>query len=257
MSAQRHSGRTAFITGAGSGIGRAIARRLAEEGCAVACTDLQSDAAEETAELLRLSGGDAMSFTVDVRDRGHIQLALDATVGRWGKLNYLVNNAGLVTMHSLSQLTDEQWDLVIDVNLKGQFLVTQLAAPLLAASTPSAIVCLSTIEAEVVVSSSGTCQPHYNASKGGVRMFAKAAAVELAKQGTRVNSVAPGPVQTGFIPGVDPTQADLPPFAKERLLIPRLGKPAEIAAGASFLLSDDASYITGTQLTIDGGWLAR
>ncbi len=254
---ERHAGRFAFVTGAGSGIGRAIARRLATEGCAVACTDVQFGRARETADAIVEQGGAAIAQEADVRDRAAVHTALEQTVERWGGLNYVVNNAGIVTMSSLAKVTDEEWDLVVDINLKGQFVVTQEAAPLLARSTPSAIVNLSTVEAEVVVSSSGFAQPHYNASKGGVKMLTKACAVELAAQGTRVNAVAPGPVQTGFIPGVDPEHFETPQIVLDRLLIKRMGQPDDIAAAVSFLLSDDASFITGTQLVVDGGWLAR
>ena len=257
MDRSRHAERVAFVTGAGSGIGRAIASRLAAEGCAVACTDVQLDKADQTAERITAAGGSALALAVDVRDRGDVQAAVDATATRLGGLNYLVNNAGVVTMKGLPELTDEDWDYVVDTNLKGQFIVTQLAAPLLAAARPAAVVNLSTIEAEVVVASGSSCQPHYNASKGGVKMLTKALAVELASAGVRVNAVAPGPVQTGFIPGTDPQNAELPGSARDRLLIPRLAQPDDIAAAVSFLLSDDASYITATQLVVDGGWLAR
>jgi NAD(P)-dependent dehydrogenase (short-subunit alcohol dehydrogenase family) len=257
MNQGRHAGRVAFVTGAGSGIGRATAERLAAEGCAVACTDIKHDEASQVAERINAQGGRAAAFAADVRDRAEVQAALDAVATRFGGLNYLVNNAGVVTMSGLADLTDEQWDFVVDTNLKGQFIVTQLAAPLLAAAQPAAVVNLSTVEAEVVVSSTGSCQPHYNASKGGVKMLTKALAVELGGQGVRVNAVAPGPVQTGFIPGVDPASFQAPDSILDRLLIRRLGQPAEIAAAISFLLSDDASYITGSQLVVDGGWLAR
>jgi NAD(P)-dependent dehydrogenase (short-subunit alcohol dehydrogenase family) len=245
------------VTGAGSGIGRAIAHRLAAEGCGVACSDARIESAEATAASIATQSGDALALGVDVRDRAAVQAGLEQTVARWGHLNYVVNNAGLVTMSSLENLTDEEWDLVLDVNLKGQFIVTQVAAPMLARTTPTAIVNLSTVEAEVVVSSSGFAQPHYNASKGGVKMLTKACAVELAAQGTRVNAVAPGPVQTGFIPGVDPDHFEIPGVVLDRLLVKRMGQPDDIAAAVSFLLSDDASFITGTQLVVDGGWLAR
>jgi glucose 1-dehydrogenase/3-oxoacyl-[acyl-carrier protein] reductase len=147
MTDRRHAGRAAFVTGAGSGIGRAIAVRLAAEGCAVACTDINQDNASETAGQITAQGGDAVAFGVDVRDRVEVQSALDGTAGRWGGLNYLVNNAGVVTMRSLEDLTDDEWDLVVDVNLKGQFIVTQLAARLLAQRQPSAVVNLSSVEA--------------------------------------------------------------------------------------------------------------
>lgn len=253
----RHAGRGAFVTGAGSGIGRAICRRLAAEGCAVACTDVKHSAASETADAIVAAGGRAVGLAADVRDRAEVQAALETAASDFGELNYLVNNAGVVTMHGLDELTDEEWDFVVDINLKGQFIVSQLAAPYLAAATPAAVVNLSTVEAEVVVASAGSSQPHYNASKGGVKLLTKALAVELARRGVRVNAVAPGPVQTGFIPGVDPANPQVPQSVWDRLLIPRLGQPKDVAAAVSFLLSDDASFITGTQLVVDGGWLAR
>jgi glucose 1-dehydrogenase/3-oxoacyl-[acyl-carrier protein] reductase len=107
------------------------------------------------------------------------------------------------------------------------------------------------------VSSQGFCQVHYNASKGGVKMLTKALAVELSRYGIRVNCIAPGPVATGFIPGGDINAPEVMEFLGERLLVPRLAQPEDIAAAASFLLSADASYITGTQLAVDGGWLTR
>ncbi|MBA3877069.1 MAG: short-chain dehydrogenase [Anaerolinea sp.] len=257
MTERRHQGRVALVTGAGAGIGRAIATRLADEGCALVCTDVRCDAAAETAAQINRASGQAIAFEADVRDRRQIETALAGAIEAFGRLNYLVNNAGLVTMHRLEDLDDEAWDLVVDVNLKGQFVVTQLAATHLRQAAPAAVVNLSTIESEVVVATTGHCQPHYNASKGGVRMLTKALAVELAADGIRVNAVAPGPVQTGFVPGVDPTDPRVPPAVLDRLLIRRLGQPSEIAAAVSFLLSDDASYITGTQLVVDGGWLTR
>jgi glucose 1-dehydrogenase/3-oxoacyl-[acyl-carrier protein] reductase len=119
------------------------------------------------------------------------------------------------------------------------------------------VVNITTVEAEVIVSSRGFCQPHYNASKGGLKMLTKALALELSRRQIRVNAIAPGPVSTGFIPGVDPKNIEISEAMLSRLLIKRLALPDDIAAAASFLLSDDASYITGTQLMVDGGWTVR
>jgi NAD(P)-dependent dehydrogenase (short-subunit alcohol dehydrogenase family) len=251
-----HAGRVAIVTGAASGIGRATAARLAAEGAAVAVLDVVPDKAEETVASIVAGGGEAAAFRVDVRDRSQIRSALDGVVDRLGGPRYLVNNAGLVRMSPLDDLEEDEWDLVLDTNLKGMYLVTREVAPAIADAGGGAIVNLSTIEAEVVAASSGHPQVHYNASKGGVRMLTKALAVELASRSIRVNAVAPGPIATGFIPGGDPRSPEAWESIRERVLIPRFGEPQDVAAAISFLLSDDASYITGAHLPVDGGWLA-
>ena len=253
-----HSGYASVVTGAGSGIGRATARRLAAEGAAVAVWDVNADAALETTGMIESDGGRAVAITADVRERGQVQAARQDTLAAFPEpLRYLVNNAGLVRMSSLETLTDEEWDLVVDTNLKGMFVVTQELYKTIAEGGGGAIVNLSTIEAEVVVSSLGYPQPHYNASKGGVKMLTKAFAVELAKHGIRVNAVAPGAIATGFVPGADWKAPEAWDSIKDRVLVPRVGEPEDVAAAISFLLSSEASYITGSQLPVDGGWLAR
>ncbi len=250
----RHEGEVAFVTGAGSGIGRATARRLAREGAAVGVADLDDEAAAETVSRIEGDGGRVLAVHVDVRERALIRAGRDAVVEAFGPITRLVNCAGLVTMSSLDDLTEEEWDLVLDVNLKGYWLVTQEVSRVM---DGGAVVNISTVESEVVVSSTGSCQVHYNASKGGVKMLTKALAVELAGRGIRVNAVAPGPIATDFVSLEGVTSEGAWEFMKERLLVPRIGEPEDVASAVSWLLSDEAEWITGIQLPVDGGWLTR
>ncbi|GIT76057.1 MAG: hypothetical protein Ct9H300mP31_05880 [Acidimicrobiaceae bacterium] len=157
---------------------------------------------------------------IDVRDRGSIRSAADNATSRLGEITGLVNCAGVVTMTSLADLTEEEWDLVVDVNLKGTWLVTQEVARDIASTGGGSVVNISTVEAEVVVSSAGYCQVHYNASKGGVKMLTKALAVELAKFSIRVNAVAPGPIATDFVSLEGITAPETLEALKDRLLFP-------------------------------------
>lgn len=246
-----------FVTGGASGIGRAVAERLTSEGSSVVVADSDVENGHETCESIASAGGRVIFQEIDVRDRSSIRSAADNASSQLGGITGLVNCAGVVTMTSLADLTEEEWDLVIDVNLKGTWLVTQEVARDIAAAGGGSVVNISTVEAEVVVSSAGYCQVHYNASKGGVKMLTKALAVELAKSSIRVNAVAPGPIATDFVSLEGITAPETLETLKDRLLIPRIGQPEDVASAVSFLLSDESSWITGVHLPVDGGWLTR
>jgi len=246
-----------FVTGGASGIGRAVAERLTNEGSSVVVADSDVENGHETCESIASAGGRVIFQEIDVRDRSSIRSAADNASSQLGGITGLVNCAGVVTMTSLADLTEEEWDLVIDVNLKGTWLVTQEVARDIATAGGGSVVNISTVEAEVVVSSAGYCQVHYNASKGGVKMLTKALAVELAKFSIRVNAVAPGPIATDFVSLEGITAPETLEALKDRLLIPRIGQPEDVASAVSFLLSDESSWITGVHLPVDGGWLTR
>jgi len=252
-------GRIAVVTGAGGGIGAATARLLAERGAQVIATDINLETVTDVARQIKedIPSSVVRPERLDVAKRSSVGDLAGVVERDFGRLDYLVNNAGIVTMQNSIDLQDEDWDKVLDVNLKGPWLVTQGFWKLLALAQAPSIVNLSTVEAEVVVTSSFSSQPHYNASKGGVKMLTKALAVDLARHGIRVNAVAPGPVATNFVSLEAVTSAESMEFFSQRLLIKRVAEPIDIARAIAFLLSSEASYITGTQLAVDGGWLAQ
>ncbi len=253
------SDRVAIVTGAGSGIGRGIAQHLAGNlagnGVRVVVADVDEDGGQETVAQITGAGGAAMFVRTDVRLATDAQAMVDACISEYGTPDYLVNNAGLVTMTPFLELPEEEWDLVLDVNVKGQFLCGQaFSRALVAAQRGGAIVNIGSVESEVITASGEHCQVHYNVSKGGVKMLTRGMAFELARHDIRVNGINPGTIDTEF--AGPPTERGRE-FFFSRALIKRLGQPVDIARAVWFLLSDDASFITGTMLSVDGGWLVQ
>lgn len=249
----RFTGHVAFVTGGGSGIGRAVSLRLGREGAAVAVADVVAGSALETAALLQQGGAAAVALTVDVAAAEAVDAAVDEAWRRLGPVDILVNNAGIMGYRPFLRLTEADWDRTMAVNAKGVFLCSQAVARRLAAAHQSGtIINVSSITSEVAIE----FQSHYAASKGAVRMLTRAMALELASYGITVNAVAPGVVETAMTSDLlaDPAVAEL-----TLPLIPlgRAAQPEEVAGAIAFLASDDARYITGTTVTVDGGYLLR
>jgi len=248
----RLDNKIAIVTGARRGIGRAIALALAKEGANVVVSDInQEDCQKVVAEVEGL-GRIGLALKCSVTARAEVEDMVRRTVAEFGKLDILINNAGVITFKPFLELTDEDWDNIMNVNLKGQFLCAQAAAKEMTKNKWGRIINIASI-------SSGGCGiafpliAHYTASKGGVMALTEALALELTPQGINVNAICPGAIDTAMAKGVKESgQLD-----RVLLRIPkgRLGQPEDIANLAAFLASEESDYISGAAIAIDGGWL--
>jgi len=245
----RFAGQVAIVTGAGSGLGRATARRLADEGASTACLDLESAAAEQTAADIRSAGGTARPYRVDVSDQHSVRAAVDGAARELGRPTVLVNCAGIGKFANAHDMAFEDWSRIIAVNLTGTFLMSQAVLPHLLEGGGNIV---------NIASNAGLMgQPYsaaYCASKGGVVQLTRALAEEYLRRGVRVNCIAPGgmatPLQKSFhqLPdGADPTL-----LAKLRTPL-GTATPDEVAALVAFVASDEGRYMTGSIVSIDGG----
>ncbi|CCG04293.1 SDR family NAD(P)-dependent oxidoreductase [Blastococcus saxobsidens] len=248
----RLAGRLALITGGGGGLGRGVALGMAAEGASVAVADHDVSLARQVAEEIREAGGRAAHYPVDVTDSGSVDELVDA-VARWADcVDVLVNSAGVGGSAPFLDMSEDEWDRVIDVNLKGTFLVSQRVARRMCRGGGGSIVNLSSVLAQV----SRPDQAHYGASKGGVGQLTQAMALALAPHDIRVNAIAPGPCDTPLT--VKAYAADPPrrAAALSRVALGRPGTPRDIAGAALYLASDEAAWVTGTTIYVDGGLLA-
>jgi NAD(P)-dependent dehydrogenase (short-subunit alcohol dehydrogenase family) len=249
---ERLSGRVALVTGAASGIGAATARRLAGEGAAVLVTDVQDAAGTQVTKDIVAGGGHASYRHLDVTSEADWQAAVAAAAGEFGGLDILVNNAGLGDLAAIEDTSLADWNRTIGIDQTGVFLGMKTAAAALAASGHGSVINISSIFG---TSGGFGTSPAYHAAKGAVRTLTKNIALHWAGAGVRVNSVHPGFIDTPILDQAKGTPIEQAML--ETTPLGRLGRPEEIAAGVAYLASDDASFVTGVELYIDGGYTAR
>jgi len=242
----RFEGKTAIVTGGARGIGAACVKQLVSEGAKVALVDLDPSDAEGLLAELKNAAGEAQAFQADVRDPERARELADHLFNEWEKIDVLVNSAGIVKDGLLGTMADDQWQAVIDVNLGGTYNFCRAVVQPMMMRKSGSIVNLSSIGAEFA--SRG--QVNYAASKGGVNGLTRAMAKELASRKIRVNAVAPGMIETGMSAAVRALAGDQ---IKKVIPLRRIGQPEDIARVVAFLASDDAGYITGQILRVDGG----
>jgi glucose 1-dehydrogenase len=259
----RLSGKTAVVTGAASGLGRAIALRFATEGASVVVSDVRAEPiwdganVKPTADVIAEAGGKAIYQACDVSDSSAVDALIARSIAEFGRLDILVNNAGIVDSARILDTSEADWDRVMNVNLRGQFLCCKAAIDVMSRQELRNEVRGRIIN---VASQHGMVGPPnffaYAVSKGGMVQMTRQLAVDYAAEGIIVNGVAPGRIVTGTHPGeIDLTDPVLE-YSRSRTPFPRLGRPEDVAGAALFLASDDCSYITGHNLLVDGGWMA-
>jgi 2-hydroxycyclohexanecarboxyl-CoA dehydrogenase len=239
------SGKNAVVTGSGRGIGRAIATVLAAQGAAVAVWDLNAEGAEQTASAIRAAGGRAIAIVGDAADAVTVAASAERTRQELGPVTILVNNAGISGYVPFTQMTEEAWDRIIGVNLKGPFLVTKAFVPDMLEAGWGRIINISSSSAQ----GGAPSMAHYAASKGGVIGFTKALAMEFADKGITVNNVPPGFVDTPLV-REGPVNVEA---AAQHMPMKRAGQPDDIAYAVAYLASKEAGYVTGQTLSVNGG----
>jgi 2-dehydro-3-deoxy-D-gluconate 5-dehydrogenase len=248
------TGKVALVTGARRGMGKAHALALAKQGARVAVTDIDEKECQAVAEEIRKNGGEAIGLKLDVSNAQEIDRVFLEVAKQWGMLDILVNNAGIYFPKPALELSEGEWDKMITINLKGQFLCAQRAAKEMVKNKWGRIINISSVASgQVGVGIAGGA--HYTASKGGVIGMSETLAVEWAPFGICVNVIAPGAIDTPMVQA-----AQLPKEAMDAMLsrvpLKRIGRPEEVSAMVVFLASQEASYITGATFYVDGGWLA-
>ena len=249
----RLAGKVALISGGARGMGAVEARLFAREGARVVLGDVLDAEGRAVEADIRKAGGEAVYVSLDVRREGDWKDAVEAAVSRFGRLDVLVNNAGVSGPGRIEDVTLAEWSRVMDVNATGVFLGTREAIPAMRRAGGGSIVNISSQLGLVGVDNSS---PQYQASKGAVRLLTKATAIQYARDRIRANSVHPGPIVTSM---TEARRRDPESYALtvSRIPLGRYGEPEEVALGVLYLASDEASFVTGAELVIDGGWTAQ
>lgn len=243
----RLTGKTAVVTGAARGIGRSIALRFAAEGSNLVLSDVNLDGVNAVAAEARALGVGAVTSQTDVTSREQLQAMVDAGIAAFGAIDILVNNAGIFFNASVHEMTDAQWDKMLDINLKSIFMLSQIVIRhWMAREIKGAIVNLSSISGAIAFTNSSA----YCTSKAGVAAFTRCVALEYGPLGIRANAMAPGIINTGM-PNAD--QAAV--WVNTKIPLRRLGAPEDVADLALFLASDESRYLTGDMIFVDGGWM--
>jgi NAD(P)-dependent dehydrogenase (short-subunit alcohol dehydrogenase family) len=256
---REHEDRVAIVTGASSGIGRAVASLLAEQGAIVAVNSIDRDLTETVVEEITASGGRAIGLVADVTDARAITAGVESVVEQFGRLDVLVTSAGIQRSGTVMTTSEATWDEVFATNVKGVFLATRACMPHLRRSDGGAVVMISSVQA----TATQTNVVAYSTSKGAVSAFARAVAVDEAPYGVRVVAVCPGSIDTPMLRAAAELYSDSPSAAEATIAawgeshpLRRIGKPREVAEVVCFLASSRASFVTGAEIRVDGGLLA-
>ncbi len=246
--------KVAVVTGGRRGMGRTHCLMLADAGARVVVSDISLEDCEKVVEEIREQGGEAIAAECDISNKSEVEELMEKAKETYGGIDILVNNAGIVDFKSFLELTEEDWDRVMDINLKGYFLCTRAAVEAMKERGEGVVVNIGS----VAMGQSGIGFPNavpYVSSKGGIAGMTEALAVDLAPHNIRVNTVAPGIIET---PMIDPVKEDKEGTEAlvSRLPLKRMGKPEEISSVVLFLASDASSYMTGAVINVDGGWLS-
>jgi NAD(P)-dependent dehydrogenase (short-subunit alcohol dehydrogenase family) len=249
-------GKVALVTGAMRGMGKSHAIHLAKQGAKVVVTDIDLAECELVVKEIVDADGEAACFAMNVADKADVNKVFDQVVEKFGRVDILVNNAGIFKPFPVFDLSEEEWDKTLAINLKGQFLCVQRAAKEMAKNKWGRIINIASVSSgQVGVGVAGGA--HYAASKGGVIGMTETLAIEFGDLGINVNAIAPGSIDTAMSRKHRMPEAEMQHFLDENVPLKRIGQPEEVSAAVVFLASEESSYVNGSTVYVDGGWLAK